>query len=226
MARKLRVALIGGGTGGHIYPIIAVAQKLIEEAKQSGTEVELRYFGNPGSYKMLLQEHAIQISKIATSKMRRYFSPLNVIDFFKFFIGYFQALIKLYFFMPDVAFSKSGPGALSVVYALRFYFIPLVIHESDTIPGLTSRISARKSKAVDLAFNKAADYFKKVKGKVEIVGNPIRQEIFTTIPKREAKTKFGLDAEKPVILVFGGSQGSEPLNDFILTNIEQIYSYL
>lgn len=222
MANKLRVALIGGGTGGHIYPIIAVVQKLREHAARTGVDLEMRYYGEAGEYTTLLQEAGIKITPIAASKLRRYFSPLNLIDFFKFFIGFFQAVFKLYFFMPDVAFSKGGPGALAVVYAARFYLTPLVVHESDTIPGLTNKISARKAKIVDLAFNAATRYFQKVRGQIHVVGNPIRAEILQTLPSDQAKTKLGLDPAKPVVFVWGGSQGSEPMNDFILNNLEQL----
>ena len=219
MAQKLRVLLTGGGTGGHIYPIIAVSQKLKSWAEKNAISYNLRYFGAPGAYKSVLQESGIKISKITSSKMRRYFSGLNFFDFFKFIFSFFQSLFKIYFFMPDVAFSKGGPGSLAVILACKFYFIPIIVHESDAIPGLTNRISAKLAKTVDLAFNSASEYLK-TKSEMNIVGNPIREEIIQQIPQDQAKTELGLILQMPLVLVLGGSQGSGRINDFILENLE------
>lgn len=216
---KLRILLTGGGTGGHIYPIIAVAQKLRAWAGKNGIEPDLRYFGEPESYKVLLESSGIRVSKIISSKLRRYFSVLNFLDFFRFCFGFCQSLFKMYWFMPDVVFTKGGPGALSVVFASRFYFIPIVVHESDAVPGLTNKISARFAKAVDLAFNAASQYIK-TKSEVNIVGNPVRDEILIITPQEQAKSDFGLDPQKPALLFLGGSQGSGKMNDFVLENLE------
>src|SRR3989344_3853249 len=140
--KKLRILLTGGGTGGHIYPIIAVAQKLQEWAFTNGFQPDVRYYGQPGEYKEALAAAGIKVSRIASSKLRRYASILNFLDFFKFFFGFFQSLWKIYWFMPDVAFSKGGRGARAVLSACRFYLVPVSIHESDTIPGLTNRASS------------------------------------------------------------------------------------
>jgi UDP-N-acetylglucosamine--N-acetylmuramyl-(pentapeptide) pyrophosphoryl-undecaprenol N-acetylglucosamine transferase len=220
--KKLRVLFTGGGTGGHIYPIVAVATRMRDWAVRNGFEPDFRYFGQPGNYAEILKAEGIRISTIATSKLRRYFSLLNVLDFFKFFFGFFQGLWKLYWFMPDVMFSKGGPGALSVVFAGRFYLIPLVIHESDAIPGLTNKVSARFARIVDLSFTAAANYFSKIKAKVVIVGNPTRPEFLTGIPEDQAKKNLGFDPQKPVLLFLAGSQGSNRMNDFVIGNLEAL----
>lgn len=221
MARKLRILLTGGGTGGHIYPIIAVAQQLNAWAEKNGIESDLRYFGDPGEYKTVLEKAKIKIVKIVASKMRRYFSILNFLDFIKFLFSVFQSLFKIYWFMPDVAFSKGGPGALAVVFASRFYQVPLVVHESDAIPGLTNKISARRARVVDLAFLSAAQYLK-TKAQVNVVGNPVREEIAAEISAVQAKSSFGFDPQKPLILFLGGSQGSGRINDFVIGNLETL----
>ena len=220
--RKLRILLTGGGTGGHIYPIIAVAQKLREWALNNGFQPDLRYFGKPGDYREALTAAGIKVSGIASSKLRRYASILNFFDFFKFFFGFFQSLWKLYWFMPDAAFSKGGPGALAVLSACRFYFIPIAIHESDTVPGLTNRLSSRFAQVIDLAFVQAGGRFGKTKARINIVGNPVRQVFLTPTPPDQAKTSFGLDPKKPLVLVFGGSQGSNRMNEFVLANLEPL----
>ena len=212
----------GGGTGGHIYPIVAVAAKLREWAMRNGFQPDFRYYGQPGEYAGVLLAQNIKTSRIAASKLRRYFSLLNILDFFKFFIGIFQGLWKIYWFMPNVVFSKGGPGALSVVLASRFYLIPIAIHESDTVPGLTNKSSARFASVIDLAFNSAAVYFGKTRAKLSVVGNPTRPEFLTGVPSEEAKKLLGLDPNKPTILFLAGSQGSNRMNDFVIGNLETI----
>ncbi|MBI2025102.1 MAG: UDP-N-acetylglucosamine--N-acetylmuramyl-(pentapeptide) pyrophosphoryl-undecaprenol N-acetylglucosamine transferase [Candidatus Harrisonbacteria bacterium] len=218
--KKLRVLLTGGGTGGHVYPIIAVSQKLRDWAEKNVIGADLRYFGAIDGYRPTLEAAKIKVVKITTSKLRRYFSFLNFLDFFRFWIGFFQSLVKIFFYMPEVAFSKGGPGALPVVLACRFYFIPIVVHESDTSPGLTNKISTRSAKVLDLAFDSAASNFPKRKGTINIVGNPVRTELLSVIPKEQAKKTLGFDANRPLVLILGGSQGAEKINDFVLNGLE------
>ena len=224
--KKLRIALAGGGTGGHIIPLIAVAQELNKQSSNFGIELDMRYFGSAYDYAELLMENGIRFVPIYSSKFRRYWSALNLIDFVKFFLSLFQLFWKLFWFMPDMIFSKGGPGALAVVLAGRFYMIPTIIHESDSVPGLTNKISGRFAKKIFLSFAKAEDYFSKNKN-IEVVGNPVRESLFQqaanlgqeieTAPKN-AKRGFGMNPEEPLILVLGGSQGAERLNNFILEN--------
>lgn len=211
MTKEIRILLTGGGTGGHIYPLIAVAKRL--------ANVHLRYFGDPGLYKNLLENSQIEINKIISSKFRRYFSLLNILDTFKFVIGFIQALWEIFWFMPDAAFSKGGPGALPILLVCRFYFIPIVIHESDAIPGLTNKITARYAKKVKLAFGAAQKYFN-TKAEIEIVGQPVREEILKDELSGEVRREFGFNENKPIILFLGGSQGSTRINDFVLSNLE------
>lgn len=212
----IRILLTGGGTGGHIYPLVAVARKL--------QGIDLRYFGDAGLFRPYLESNGIKVHKIVSSKFRRYFSFLNFLDFFKFCVGFCQALWKIFWVMPNLAFSKGGPGALAVIFACKFYRIPIIIHESDAIPGLTSQISAKYAKKIELAFAEAEEFFKtiKIKGEIKIVGQPIKEDLLMEGDMKEAKRSFGFNSEKPVVLVIGGSQGAEKINDFILNNLEAI----
>lgn len=223
--------MVGGGSGGHIYPLIAVAQKIKYLAgADSGHRLDVRYFGDAGDYKNLIKENDIKYSYVVSSKLRRYFSFANFVDFFKFFIAIFQSLFKVFFFMPSVVFSKGGPGSLPILFVCKFFAVPIVIHESDSAPGLTNLISGKMSKKIFLAFDSAKQFFP---GKnIEVVGNPVRNElimgrgdssaVITEIDKKEAKKQFSFDPEKPVLFVSGGSQGSAIINDFVLKNIEQL----
>src|SRR3989344_1331572 len=113
--KKIRILLTAGGTGGHIYPILAIAGQLRILAVKKGIDLDLRYFGVPGPYQDILESNGIKVSKILSSKLRRYFDLKNFLDAPKFIFSFFQALFKIFWFMPDAVFSKGGPGALAVV---------------------------------------------------------------------------------------------------------------
>lgn len=213
MSREIRILLIGGGTGGHIYPLAAVADKISEQAPLA----KLFYIGEPGPFCGLLEQQNIKILNIVSSKWRRYFSLLNFLDIFKFFLGFLQSLWKIYWLMPDAVFSKGGPGVLPIILVCRFYQIPIIIHESDAVPGLTNKMSGRYAQKIFLAFAEAQNYFGKVD--LEVTGQPTRAEILRELPSDEAKKTLGFSPDAPLILFMGGSQGSARLNDFVLNNL-------
>lgn len=210
-----RILLTGGGTGGHIYPLIAVARKLKGEA-------ELKYFGPKNIFSFYLLGEGIAIKHITSSKIRRYFSFLNFLDGFRFAWSIFQAFFKVYWFMPDVCFSKGGPGSIPVILVCRFYRIPIVIHESDSIPGKANLIASRYAKIIELGFESAAKYFGRLPSEIKVVGNLVREEILRFVNPAEARRVFGLDVSKPTILVLGGSQGATRINDFIYKNLDSL----
>ena len=120
--------------------------------------------------------------------------------------------------MPDVIFSKGGPGALPVIIAAKWYMIPVVIHESDSVPSLTTRLSAKFAKRILLSFNETASYFPA--GKTQVVGNPIRNELTGGYgDTTQLKQFLNLNPNLPNILVLGGSQGSVRINTFILDSL-------
>jgi len=219
--KKLKVLLVGGGSGGHMYPLIAVAREISKRTISSGMNPDMRYFGDAGPFREYLHIAGIRTVSVASSKWRRYFSLLNVLDFFKFFFGFFQALWKVYWFMPHICFSKGGPGALPIIAAARFYAIPVVIHESDAVAGLTNRFSARSARIIELAFTNAESGFP---GNIQkhLVGNPMREEIQKTVSPDDAKREFRLANDVPVILILGGSQGAERINTFVLERIPEL----
>jgi len=227
--KKIRILLVGGGSGGHIYPLIAVAQKLKNfTASSTQFKLDLRYFGDAAGYENLLTGNGVVCSHVISSKLRRYFSIQNIFDFFKFFIAFSQSLWKVFWFMPDVVFSKGGPGSLPILFACKFFAIPITIHESDSVPGLTNLISGKISKKIFLSFTSAKKYFSNKD--TQVVGNPIRSELLigqdglaAALNEEDmiaAKKQFGLDPKLPVLLILGGSQGAVVMNDFVIKNIE------
>lgn len=229
MDSNFRVILTGGGSGGHIYPLIAVADALRKKAIELKFDCEMFYIGQRDAFAPLFEARGIRIEKIAVGKVRRYFSVENFLDIPKFFIGFIQALWKLYKLMPDVIFSKGGPGAFPVVVAAWFYRIPVVIHESDAIPGSNNALSAHFARKIFVSFTAAAEKFGGNKN-VKVSGAPIRAELIPnstnastarTTPEL-AKEALGFSSSHPLILILGGSQGSLRINNFILTNLPAI----
>lgn len=219
--KKIKILLTGGGTGGHIYPLIAVAKQLNRLIAEKGFNPDIRYFGDPDVYRSNLEVLGIRISTIVSSKWRRYFDIRNFFDIFKFFLGLVQSFWKIFWFMPHVAFSKGGPGSYAVALACRFYFVPLVIHESDAVAGFANRLAAPHAKIIDISFESAKETLPK-NIPMHLVGNPVRENILSIAGDRAAKEEFGFKVDEPVILFLCGSQGAENINEFILNNIAKL----
>ncbi len=211
-----RIVLTGGGSGGHIFPLVAVA----EELKKVPADLELYYVGPRGPLDSEFLERDISVYPILGSKIRRYASFGNIVDIPKFFISVLQALFRLYRIMPEAVFSKGGTGAFPVVFAAWFYRIPVVIHESDSVPGLQNRLSGKFAKKICIAFTGAANYFDKKK--IVFTGNPVRQELLRianeTIPHE--KETLGFVDGVPLLFIVSGSQGATRINRFVLDNLE------
>ncbi len=213
-----RIVLTGGGSGGHIFPLLAVA----DELKKVPYELEVYYVGPKNSLQSEFLERDIPVHTILGSKLRRYASIGNILDVPKFFISIIQALVRLYALMPDLVFSKGGTGAFPVVFAAWFYRIPVVIHESDAAPGITNRLSAKFSKRICISFQGVADYFPTKK--IVFTGNPIREELIYASREQvtEGKLSLGLKEEMPLLFILGGSQGSVRINRFVLDNLDKL----
>ncbi len=216
-----RVVMTGGGSGGHMYPLLAVAEQLQAKAAELKFELELTYMGPEDPFAAALGNHNIGINPILGGKYRRYFSLLNILDIPKLIIGFFQALAKLYFIMPDVIFSKGGTGAFPVILAGWFYRIPIAIHESDAQPGLTNLFSSYFAKRVFVSFDAAARYFNP--RITTLAGTPVRKELLAGRTTKDlARDTLGFSSSNPLIIILGGSQGSKHINDFILENLPAI----
>lgn len=220
--KKIRIMFTGGGSGGHIYPLLAVLEKIKKHPQNQNLDFEFHYFGPSDNWNNLfLGAGDIEIHSLLSSKIRRYFSPANLLDFPKFIISLFQALFKMFWIMPDVVFSKGGPGAFPVVFSAWFYRIPVIIHESDATPGITNLLSAKFAKKIAVSFPSVAKYFNPKK--TFITGTPIREELLENQPfQPSAKEELHFDPAEPLILILGGSQGSTRINEFVLTNLKEL----
>jgi UDP-N-acetylglucosamine--N-acetylmuramyl-(pentapeptide) pyrophosphoryl-undecaprenol N-acetylglucosamine transferase len=144
-------------------------------------------------------------SRVWAPKFRRYKSFRNLLDFYKIPIAFAQSCFSVLLFMPDVMLIKGGYAALFPALAARLLFIPLVVHESDSIPGKTNLFWGRHARRVFLAFEHAKQFFNPEKS--EVVGLPIRPALLVLVPRTEA--------DKPTVFITGGSQGAQAINEVV-----------
>ena len=210
----MKILFAGGGTGGHFYPLIAVARAIKKIADQEHI-ARIEFFmmsDDPVDARMLLDEE-IKFIKIPAGKLRRYISIKNITDAFKTASGVALAFWRLYLLLPDVIFSKGGYASFPALAAARVLGIPVVIHESDSVPGKVSRWAGRWAHTIAISFPESARFFK---GKnVVVAGNPIRPQVVGG-NLTEAVQSFSLEEGVPTVLILGGSQGSERINETIL----------
>jgi len=211
-----RIVFTGGGTGGHIFPIVAIA----EEMRKRDASVDLAYIG-PSDFtsKTFLRQAKVKTFYVSSGKIRRYFSAgaffSNMVDIcIKIPFGVFQAFIIMFFTAPDVILSKGGYGSIPVIIAGWILRIPIFMHESDVVPGMANKIGSKFSEKIFVSFPTSEMEYFPIKKMVE-TGNPVRN-ILAKGNKEEAVKLFSLTGEKPVILILGGSQGSERINEVVL----------
>lgn len=223
MRRKgqIRILLTGGGSGGHVYPLLAVADELERIAINERIELQLFYMGAGDRWAEFLKRAGVHIIAFPVGKLRRYASVDNLLDIPRFFVGFLTALGKLFILMPDAVFSKGGTGAFPVVLAAWFYRIPTIIHESDVHPGLTNLLSSFFVTRIAVSFKETVKYFNP--RKTAWLGNIIRRDLLVErLTQHAAKEELGFNPEKPLVLVLGGSQGSKRINEFIIENLTHI----
>jgi UDP-N-acetylglucosamine--N-acetylmuramyl-(pentapeptide) pyrophosphoryl-undecaprenol N-acetylglucosamine transferase len=211
----MKILLTGGGTGGHFYPLIAVAQEINNLVKEEKLLPATIYFMSDSPYdtEALLQNNIIFIQNSA-GKVRRYFSLLNVLDFFKTGWGLVSSCIKIFNLFPDVIFSKGGYASFPVLFAARLFKIPVIIHESDSVPGKTNLWAGKFAKKIAVSYPETAEFFNRTK--VAYTGNPIRKDILQPSLREKGVEYFHLENSIKTILVLGGSLGAQKINDQIL----------
>lgn len=199
-----KIVLTGGGTAGHVTPNIA----LLPALQEAGFEVS--YMGSyDGIEKKLISDFNIPYTGIATGKLRRYLDPKNLTDPFRVIKGFAEARKHLKTVKPDVVFSKGGFVSVPVVRAAASLGIPCIIHESDMTPGLANKICIPVAQKVCCNFPETMD--KIPAGKAVLTGSPIRSELATG-NKLAGLDMCGFTANKPVIMVIGGSLGALNVN--------------
>ena len=201
---KKKIVLTGGGTAGHVTPNIA----LLGELRKRGYEIH--YIGSyEGIEKDLIRAEGVPYYGISSGKLRRYFDWQNFTDPARVIKGLTQARAILHRLKPNIVFSKGGFVSVPVVIAAKTLGIPVIIHESDMTPGLANRLSFSSASAVCCNFPETVKHLPE--GKAVLTGSPIRPELLAG--RREAGLAFcGFTADKPVLLIIGGSLGSVAVN--------------
>lgn len=212
----MKIVLTGGGTGGHFYPLIAVAEALEELCVEKKlVEPQLFYFGPTPFDATAIAEHDIEHVLVGASSVRKDGRP-SPFGFIGAFFGAIRAFPKVFSVYPDVVFSTGGYAAFPTLFAAKILKIPVVIYDADTKPGRVSLWSAKFARWIAVAHPDAARAFpEKVRARMARTGHPIRTEIEN--PAREGGHEFlKLDPSVPTIFIMGGSQGARSINEAVL----------
>lgn len=219
----MKIVFTGGGTGGHFYPIIAVAQALNRLVlEQKLVEAKIYYLSTEPYDKRLLFENRIEFHRISAGKWRRYFSFHNFLDSFRILHGFFVALWRLYMIYPDIVFSKGGYASFPTLLASKILRLPVIIHDSDSHPGRVSLWSAKFATRIAISYPEAQAYFPAEK--TAITGNPIRTELLSPIAQG-AHEFLRLEPTLPVIFITGGSQGAAVINNTVLDILPKLLEH-
>ncbi len=210
----MRILLSGGGTGGHIYPALAVAQAL-----RARYGAELLYLGDlSGPETKLVPAAGVPFVGVAAGKLRRYLSPRTLADLARVPLGMAQALRAVGRFQPDAAFTSGGYVSVPAGVAARWHGAPLLMHQQDVPPNLANRLLTPFATRISVSFSDSLRYFPQ--GRVTLTGNPVRDEVLAVANadgarQAASKAQFGFDPSEPLVLVTGGSQGARHLNQVV-----------
>ena len=230
--KALTVAFAGGGTGGHIYPGLAVADSLREKFSQAGRQAKIIWLGSLSKMDREIvlnsadKNGAASVDKfygIPSGKLRRYFSIQNFFDLFKIFFGFVAAFFILLRNRPALLFSKGGFVSVPPCLAARILGIKVVTHECDFTPGLATRINSRFAQKVFLSYEETREFFAAgTSSKFVVTGNPVRP-VFYEADAAAGLNFLGVTAAqkkaKPILLVMGGSLGAAQINELLWAHI-------
>lgn len=215
--KNYKIIFTGGGTGGHVFPLVAVIREL--KKIMENDKLDIFYIGPSDKIsKEYIGNEGVNIRYIHSGKIRRYSSGLlqNIVDvLFKIPLGIIQSFFYIFIISPDLIFSKGGYGSLPVVLMAKLFQVPIILHESDAILGGSNNFLQKLSTEVFTSFAKTEKVDPK---KAFVAGNPIRKELIQG-DKEEGRELFKITSEKPVLLIIGGSQGSERINELFLSAI-------
>ncbi len=219
----MRIVFTGGGTGGHVFPVFAVARELKNKTDTDHVASFRQYFFSDKPFDVnALLELDMEYVNIPAGKMRLNPSIDNFFDIFKTGFGLVIALYKLFVIYPDVVFGKGGYASFPTLLAARLLGIPIIIHESDSVAGRVTALSARWASIINVSYAVAKNSFKpQDQSKVYHVGQPIRRELEGRITDG-AREFLGLDGATPTIFVFAGSLGAQKINNIMIDALPQL----
>lgn len=224
-----KLVFTGGGSGGHIYPGLAVVDELKRIASEKGCEpFEIVWIASKKKIDRDIIQNAGTVDRfyaVSSGKLRRYLSFENFTDLFRIIGGFFASFFILLKEKPCFLFSKGGFVSVPPCIAARLLHIPVFTHECDVSPGLATRLNAKSAKKVLVSFDKTPDFFAEEKRKnVVVTGNPVRPVFYSSDgAKGRAFLEFNPEKkedEKPVLLVAGGSLGAQQINQLVIDNLD------
>jgi UDP-N-acetylglucosamine--N-acetylmuramyl-(pentapeptide) pyrophosphoryl-undecaprenol N-acetylglucosamine transferase len=212
------IAFTGGGTGGHIYPGLAIVSYL-----KNLLPYRIFWIGSGnGMDRAIVESAGIEFFGVPSGKLRRYFSPRNFLDVFKIAAGFFAARKILKREGASFLFSKGGFVSVPPCAAARLMKIPVFTHESDFSPGIATRLNTRFAERVFIPYKESAVFFTgKAAKKVRVSGNPVRAEFAAADPAK-GRAFLGLGGSERILLVLGGSLGSREINDLVKACLKRL----
>lgn len=208
----MRVLLSGGGTGGHIYPALS----MIKAIKKQHPTAEFLYVGTPdGLEAKIVPDAGVTFKSLRVSGIRRSLSVRNFKTAYNLLTAINKAKKIVKEFKPDIVIGTGGYVCAPVVYVAAKMKIKTVIHEQNSLPGITNKWLAKKVDKILICFEEARKYFPAQK--VVMTGNPRASEVAKTL--KTGKTALGLNAKKKTVLISGGSRGARPINDAVIAKI-------
>ena len=219
MDRKLKVILSGGGTGGHIYPAVAVAEAL---KRRLGDGVEILFVGAEGKMEMeKIPELGYRIEGLPVAGLQRRLTPKNLAVPFKVVRSVLRARRNVQKFGADVEVGFGGYASAPVLWSAQRMGIPTLIQEQNSYAGMTNKMLSSRVRRICVAYEGMERFFPKEK--IVLTGNPLRGRFWRNPDLRaEALRHFGLEEGKPVTLVVGGSLGTRTLNEMMKANVDRI----
>lgn len=213
-----RVIISGGGTGGHVFPAIAIA----DAVKVAAPETEILFVGANGKIEMeKVPKAGYKIIGLNISGFQRKLSLRNLSFPFKLAASMFKAFMVVRKFRPDVAVGVGGYASGPVLKIANSMNIPTILQEQNSFAGVTNRILASKASAVCVAYDGLERFFPK--DKIIFTGNPVRKDILDKkINAAKARNTLGLDQNKKTVLIFGGSLGARTINEAVLANADAL----
>ena len=222
--KTIKIVFAGGGTGGHIYPGLAVADEIRSLAKQKNVDVKIIWIGNKNGMDRTIVEKSGSVDTfygISCGKLRRYISLQNFLDIFKIFFGCISSFFIMRKIKPDILFSKGGFVSVPPCFSAKLLKIKIFTHECDFTPGLATRINSKFAYKILLSYESTKKFFPTaLAGKTAVVGNPVRP-VFYTADKNAGLNYLGIaNKKKPILAVVGGSLGAKQINELVLENMQ------
>lgn len=213
----IRVLLAAGGTGGHVYPAIAIADAI----KEIHPDSEILFVGTRDRMEwQAVPKSGYEIKSVWISGFHRRLTPQNLLFPVKLVTSIIQSYRILISFRPDVVISCGGFAAGPIGWVAAKKGVPIVIQEQNSYPGITNKMLAKHASLIFTAFEDAAGYLPNKK--IFLTGNPVRKEL-SLADKETSRNKFGFKMKKPVLLVLGGSGGALALNNAMKEHIEELH---